>query len=171
MSWIDYVIISVTLVSVVISFFRGLIREVMALVIWVIAFWIAFQFADNGAMLLTEQIPVPSARMAVAFGGLFIATLLLGAGVNFLLTRLVESTGLTGTDRFLGMFFGAARALVMITAAVMFAGLTPLPRDPWWQESVLLPRFQGLAQWATTHLPLEVQEYFDYQPPTEYRAP
>ncbi|MDX1569264.1 MAG: CvpA family protein [Xanthomonadales bacterium] len=162
MIWVDYIIVAVIIVSVVISLFRGLIREVTALAIWLAAFWVAFQFADDGARMLGDGFGVPSARLAIAFAVLFLVTLLLGAIAGLAVDKLVETTGLTGTDRFLGMFFGMLRALVMVTAIVMVAGLTPFPRDPWWQESVLIPRFQILAEWAETYMPPEVRSYLDF---------
>ncbi len=162
MNWVDYAILAVIGVSVVIGLVRGFVREVMALAVWVVAFWVAFTFADDGAALLSDRVTLPSARMAIAFGALLLATALAGAVVNFVITKMVKATGLSGSDRFLGMFFGAARALVVITAAVLVAGLTPLPRDAWWGQSLLLPRFQTLAEWATGYLPDGVREYFDY---------
>ena len=93
---------------------------------------------------------------------LFIISLLVGAIVNYVLGQLIEKTGLTGTDRMLGMFFGAARGVVLITAAVMLGGLTPLPKDAWWQESSLMPRFEALALWMAGFLPDEVRQHFEY---------
>jgi membrane protein required for colicin V production len=163
MNWADYTLIAVILVSVLIGLFRGLIREVMALVVWVAAFWVAFVFADKGEALLAPTVDLPSARLAIAFALLFLAVLLLGSIINYLLGQLIEKTGLSGTDRFLGMFFGAARAMVLVLSLVLLSGLTPVPNDPWWQESKLLPRFQVLAQWSTQYLPEKYQGYFDYR--------
>lgn len=163
MNWIDYTIIGIMLLSMVIGAFRGLLKEVMGLVVWVVAFWVAWQFCGEGAMLLEAQVELPSARLAIAFGLLLVVTLILGALVNYLVQALVESTGLTGTDRMLGLFFGAGRALVLLIAAVLLAGLTPLPQDPWWGESRLLPTLQVMAEWATESMPPEVGEYFDFK--------
>ena len=171
MNWADYAILVVTAVSVVIGLFRGFVREVMALAVWLMAFWVAFAFADNGALMLEGRVDLPSARIAIAFAGLFIATLIVGGLINFLVAKMVDMTGLSGSDRFLGLFFGAARAVVLITAVVMVAGLTPIPRDPWWGQSVLLPRFQSLAEWAAGYLPDHVRDYFDFELETLQDSP
>jgi uncharacterized membrane protein required for colicin V production len=98
-------------------------------------------------------LDIPSLRIAAAFGGLFLATLLIGGLINILASYLVDYTGLTGTDRVLGMAFGLARGAAVITLLVLAAGLTPLPRDPWWQQALLLHHFQEGAVWLQSLLP------------------
>ena len=171
MNWVDYLLLGLLAVSMVISLFRGFVREVMALVVWIAAFWVAFTFSDDAQQWLTGRIELPSARMAVAYACLFLVTLIVGGMINYLLGQLIEQTGLSGTDRFIGLFFGAARGLVLIIAAVLFAGLTPLPRDQWWHESTLLPHFERLSLWAVTLLPDNVQTYFDFSPQSDQDSP
>jgi len=162
MTWVDYAIIGVIALSVIISLFRGLIREVMALVVWVAAFSVAFLFTDDVEGLLSSSVDVPSARLAISFGLLFLITLIIGGLLNYLLGQMIEKTGLTGTDRFFGIFFGLARAMVLLTAIVMLAGLTPVPRDSWWQKSMLLPMFESLALYTSSFLPENVHQYLQF---------
>lgn len=173
MNWVDYAILAVILLSVLVGLFRGFLREVLALAVWGVAFWVAWQFADDAAGLLEPWVEVPSARLAVAFVALLVAALLLGSLLSWVVSLLVKSTGLSGTDRLLGVFFGAARAVVLLTAVVLVAGLTPVPQDPWWRESILIPRLQRVAEWASSAMPPEVARYFDYAPesPDDGRAP
>ena len=62
----------------------------------------------------------------------------------------------------LGLVFGAARGVVLVLAVTMVAGLTPVPADPWWRQSTLLPYFEALSSWTIGFLPDEVQGYFNY---------
>ena len=94
---------------------------------------------------------------------MFIGTLFVVGVVNFLLCKLVETTGLTGTDRVLGMLFGTARGIAVAGVLVLGAGLTPLPQDPWWRESILLPHFERLAMWTTGFFPPEFADNFSYE--------
>jgi len=171
MNWADYVLIGIIAVSVLISLWRGLLKEVLGLVVWVGAAWFAFNYSDRAQGFFENSITVPSARMAVSFALVFIAALIAGGLLSFLLGKLIKGTGLSGTDRFFGMFFGFGRALVLIIAMVMAAGFTPLPKDPWWQESRLLPYFESMATWASQYLPENMRKYFlpdeDLQPPPD----
>ncbi len=160
LNWADYVILGIVVLSVLISLWRGLLKEVLGLAIWLAAFWVAFNFADETQGFFINSISVPSARMAVAFALLFLAALIVGGLLNFLLGKLIKTTGLSGTDRFFGMFFGLARAGVLMVALVLAAGFTPIPKDPWWQQSVLLPYFESLAGWSVQFLPESVRPYF-----------
>ena len=162
MIWVDYTIIGLILISSVIGLLRGLIREAFSLVIWVVAIWIGLTFSREFSGFLEGVIEYPSARIAVAFAALFFITLILGALISYLLGELVKKTGLTGSDRFAGMIFGIARGLVVVAIIIMLAGLTPLPEDSWWKESVLIPPFQALAVWLREHIPSGMAGYVNY---------
>jgi membrane protein required for colicin V production len=104
-------------------------------------------------------IELPSARIIVGYGLCFVAVLILGALLRFVISRLVESTGLSGTDRLLGMLFGLVRGVLLVTLLVFLIGFTAFTRDPWWQQSVLLPQFQHVAAWLGQQVPPGVRDY------------
>jgi membrane protein required for colicin V production len=162
--WPDYAILAVIAISVLVGALRGFIKEVFSLLVWSAAFLIAYYFAGDVADLMEDAVTLPSARTAMGFVGLFVAVLLVGGLMNYLLGRLVESTGLTGTDRLLGGVFGAARGLVLIIAVLLVAGFTPIPADPWWKESLTIQRMMPLVRWAAGHLPESVVEQLDFEP-------
>ena len=158
--WVDFIILGVIGISALISLWRGFLKEVISLVAWVAAFFIAIVFVDEGATLLAPHISVPSVRMAVAFGSLFLITLFIGGLINLLVAMLVKSTGLSGTDRVLGIIFGVLRGVVIVAVLVLLAGLTPIPNDPWWDQSLFLHHFQKLAVMIRDFLPPEFAQYF-----------
>ena len=163
MIWIDYAIIGLISISLIIGFFRGLIREAFALVTWGVAGWVGFNFCLPFATFLESYITDTNARIATAFVLLFILTLIVGALINKLLGALIKKTGLTGTDRLAGLIFGIGRGMIIIILLVMLAGLTPIPESSWWQESQLLPHFQVLAVWLKTHIPDGIADYLNFQ--------
>ena len=160
MNWADYFILGVLGLSVLIGLWRGLIAEVMALVCWAASFWVAWLFGDKLAAYFTS-VEVPSVRLLLGYGLCFLAVLIAGALVSFLLRKLVAGSGLSGTDRLLGMFFGLGRGLLLVLIAVLLLGFTPLPRDPWWQQSQLLPGFRNGAEWLSAQLPESVVSHLD----------
>ena len=161
-AWIDVVILALIALSAILSLFRGFVREAVALVTWLVALWVAMAFYEDLAAILSQWISLPSAQRITAFAVLFICVLLLGAIVNFLASKLVNKTGLTGTDKLLGIIFGVARGGVIVAILVLLAGLTPLPQDPWWQDSQLLGYFQELAMWMRSYLPNEIADNITY---------
>lgn len=160
MNWADYCIIGVLALSVLMGLWRGLIGEVLALACWAVALWVAWRFGPQVAEQF-KAIDLPSARLLLGYVLCFVAVLIAGAIVGFLLRKLISGSGLTGTDRLLGMVFGFARGIVLVTLVVLLLGFTPFPRDPWWHQSQLLPTFQQAAQWASAHMPPEVTKYLD----------
>jgi membrane protein required for colicin V production len=148
--------------TAVVSIIRGFVREALSLAGWILAFWVALSFTRELAMLLEGYIGVPSARLALAFLGLFLATLLLTALVNFLAGQMVERTGLSGTDRVLGVVFGMIRGAVIVAILVLLAGFTAAPEDAWWSRSYLLHHFQELALWVRGFLPPDIAAQIRY---------
>lgn len=153
MAWIDIVIIALIILSAVLSLFRGFVKEALALASWLVAFWVAMVFHEDLAAVLSQWLEEPSVQKIAAFSILFISVLLLGALVNYLAGKLVDKTGLTGTDRMLGVVFGVARGGVIVAVLVLLAGLTALPQDSWWQESRFLGYFQDFAIWIHDLIP------------------
>ena len=162
MAWLDIVIVVVILVSALISLARGFVREAFSLAIWVLAFGVSWSFFRDLEVPLRDWIGSPTARLGIAFALLMIVTLTVGGLVNYLVIQLVERTGMSGTDRLIGMVFGAARGVLLVAVLVLLAGLTPLPREGWWMESSLVGYFEEMALWLRELLPPEMADRFRY---------
>ena len=164
MEYADYVILGVIAISILVGAIRGFIKEAFSLVVWAAAFLVAFQYSGALALQLENHIELPSARTSLAFAGLFLSVLLVGGLLTFLIGKLVEKTGLSGTDRLLGGVFGGVRGLVLVLALMLVAGLTPVPQDPWWQQSRSLQSLMPLAEWSAQFLPDYILEYMELTP-------
>ncbi|WP_221794805.1 CvpA family protein [Oceanobacter mangrovi] len=153
MAVIDWVILAVLLVSSLISLKRGFVKEALSLVVWVGAFVVARMFSGNLATLLADHVETNSLRWIAAFVILFLGTVAVGTMVSHLIAELVRLTGLGSMDRVLGMVFGCIRGLVVLVAIVYGLQFTMVPQDPWWQQSLLVPHLELLADWARKTLP------------------
>ena len=147
-NWVDALILGILVISSLISLSRGFIKEALSLVTWIVAGVVAWMFGGSLAHHFEPYLDTPSVRVIAACAILFIVTLLVGALVNFLLAQLVRATGLTGTDRLLGMVFGAARGLLLVVIIVGLLSLAPVQNDSWWQQSTLIPHFLLIADWS-----------------------
>jgi membrane protein required for colicin V production len=162
MSWIDLVILGVIVLSSLISLIRGFVKESISLVTWVIAGVVAFRYFIPLADLLEPFVNSLTMRQWISGGFLFIATLIVGAIVNFIVSQLVSKTGLSGTDKTLGVVFGLARGVLIVSMVILLASLTPMPGADWWQDSALIGYFQQLADWIKGIIPQDVAEQFSF---------
>lgn len=164
MVWVDYFILAVVAISAVISLFRGFVKELLSLLSWVFAFWVAIKFAPWMQSVFEPYISAPSARLGLAYVVLFLLVLIVGAVATHFMTELVKRTHFSGTDRMVGVLFGMARGLVLVTVLVMLAQVfTPVEQDPWWAESTFIPHFEQLAEFARGFLPEDWQRELDSQ--------
>ncbi|MEK9555028.1 MAG: CvpA family protein [Gammaproteobacteria bacterium] len=148
----DWAIIAVLAISTLMSLRRGFLKEALSLGTWIAAFVVARQFHGPMDQLLETQIVDSLMRSIAAFAALFVGTLLVGAALGFLLGALINATGLSSTDRVLGMVFGFARGALIVTVVIGLLNLTPLVNDSWYTTASLVPHFETVAQWALEQL-------------------
>lgn len=140
---LDIVLLSVILLSALIGLARGLVKEILSLAIWAAAFLLALYLAAPVGERLAPSLG--GAASLAGFGTVFIAVLIAGALVQWVFAKLIETTGLTGTDRFLGFLFGGTRGLLVCAVAAI--ALQPfMGSADWWQASWLGPELAGLEE-------------------------
>jgi membrane protein required for colicin V production len=144
MTAFDYVVAIIVVASVVISLFRGLVREILSLATWLAAFVLANRYGADCAALLPDAVPAGTIRLVAGFAILFVGTMLLGWLVNLAIAHIIRAAGLRIVDRGLGGLFGFARGMVVVMTLTILAGLTDLPRQPVWRDALL----SGVAESA-----------------------
>lgn len=136
MTWLDSAALIVLAASILWGVWRGLVHEVVSVASWVLAFLAANLLAGPIGDALPKSMLTPEARVLVSFVVVFIATLVVCTVVGHLLSKMMKVAGLGPLDRTLGGVFGLARALVILLAFALIAGLTALPRQPAWRNSI-----------------------------------
>jgi membrane protein required for colicin V production len=173
MTAFDGAVIGTVGLSMLLAYIRGVTREVIALMTWVLGFFAAVAFSPLVGALLPDIGGHPVVRYLVAFALIFIVALVLGARVAWPLSSVIRKSGLGFVDRFLGAVFGIARGAVLVVVFVLVGGLTTLPRQDWWQNSALALPLTAAALALKPWLPSEWADRLDYsrEGRTSPRAP
>ena len=164
MTGFDLGVLAIVALSTLFAFFRGVVRELIALASWIVGLGLALAFEDALAAMLPGFADTPAAKHVIAFALIFVAALVAGALAAYLLARIVHAVGLGFVDRFLGAAFGLARGVIIVVLAVLVAGLTTLPRHEWWQNAALGPPLVEAALALRPWLPAAWAERLDYSP-------
>ena len=134
MTWIDYTVIAVLVISVAWGVWRGLVHEVFSLAGWILAFFVGNLFAAPVSDMLPAGMR-PELRVVIAYVAIFVATLVVAALLAALITKFVKVSVLHGLNRWLGALFGLLRGVLIVVVLAMVAGMTSLPQGPDWKQS------------------------------------
>lgn len=156
MTIFDYAVIIALVISVLLGVWRGVVSEILALAAWVVAFLVARIEAPVAAHWLAGQIAEPGIRLVVAYLIVFVGVLVAFTFARMLLSRLLSAVGLGALDRLLGGVFGVLRGLLVVLVGVMLAGMTSLPKQPWWQAAALARPLETAVLAAKPWLPADV---------------
>ena len=162
MTLFDYGVLLIIGSSVLLSVMRGLVRELLALAGWIVAFVAANVFSGKVSVWLPESLGSASVRVLVAYVLLFVVTLVLMALLARAARSLVHAAGLSAEDRILGAVFGFARGLLVVMVVVLLAGLTSLPRQPVWNNAMLSAPLEALAVFFKPWLPQYLSQRITY---------
>ncbi len=148
MAAVDWILLAVLVLSLVLGAWRGLVYEVLSVLGWVVAFFVAQWFAPEVAARLPIQSASNPVRYAAAFVLVFIVAVFAAGLLAFLLKKLVEAVGLRPVDRVMGAGFGLLRGLILLLAATVVIDMTGLKTTEWWRESrgaaMLMATLKGL---------------------------
>lgn len=159
-NYIDIGIVILILLSAIVGFVRGFVREAISLATWIAAIAVAFIFFERLADRLPFNISNDLARLGISFVLLFLGVLILGSIINFLFNKAVHAIGLGGADRVLGGAFGVLRGALVVTLLVLLMGLglTTFTDSSLWKGSKLVPHFSQAADWIKREIPEDVAE-------------
>jgi membrane protein required for colicin V production len=158
----DYLVLFVLLASVVISTMRGLVKEILSLVSWVVAFVVANAYGASLATMLPAIIPGAAVRLMVAFVALFLGVRILMGLLMLAVDGLIKAGGLSLADRGLGGLFGLARGIVIVLFAVILCGMTSIPQQDFWKHALLSPMAETGARTVKPFLPAALAQHVQF---------
>jgi membrane protein required for colicin V production len=162
MTVFDYLVLGVVGLSILLSVLRGFVREILALVGWVAAFFVAKIYTLQLAPLLPQSIPGESLRLLAAFLILFLTTLLVSSLLAIALAEVFRKIGMGWLDRLLGALFGLARGVIIVGVVVMLCGLTALPREESWRNAMFSAPLEALVLTAMPWMPQGIAKHVKY---------
>jgi len=168
---IDYLIIGVVLVSMIVGFFRGFFPELVSIATWIAAIFFAWHFSDLLQPYLQGKLGSVVAELWAARLILFVITLVLGGLIGQLVSLLIDKTGLSGTDRMLGLVFGIVRGGVIVGVLVIMGQLLGFNKESWWPESTLIPVGEKIADTLRLIVPEAVTDLLENGAPPEEQTP
>jgi membrane protein required for colicin V production len=158
----DYLVLFVLLASIVISTMRGLVKEILSLVSWVVAFVVANAYGAALAPLLPDLVPGAAVRLMVAFVTLFLGVRILMGLLTLAVEALVKAGGLSVADRGLGGLFGLARGVVIVLFAVILCGMTSIPQQDFWKHALFSPLAETGARTVKPFLPAALAQHVQF---------
>jgi membrane protein required for colicin V production len=134
---IDVLLVVIVLISGVVGFMRGLIREIISLIAWIAGLWCAWRFAylvepELGGVLADRPVSLWVARALILIG-----VLVLGGILNAVVGYFIRHSALSWLDRVLGVIFGLLRGLVLIGLVAIMVDLFRLTDKPSWHDAQL----------------------------------
>lgn len=139
MTVFDYVVIGIVGASLLLGLWRGVVGELIALAAWVLGFFAAFQFGGEVGTRVFAGLGDAGVRHLAGYAAVFVAVLVLMAVLRLLAGSLIKALGLGLSDRLLGLMFGILRGMLIVMVMVALGGMTPAPRQAWWQGAMLAP--------------------------------
>lgn len=160
MHWVDLVIIGIVVLSALISFMRGFVREVMSLLVWVAAVAIGYKFYPVAVPLVEEYasfLAKDASLMNFAAGALiFLAALIVLGIISYLISNVLLRKPLGIGDRVLALVPGVGRGVLLVGilgVIVSVLGIDERPKDHppeasyWSEEAQFWPQTAELSDW------------------------
>jgi membrane protein required for colicin V production len=162
MTAFDYMVLTVLGLSIILSVMRGLVKEVLSILAWFVAFYVGRTYTDQMLPLIPTDIPSESLRTLAAFLVLFLATLLVATLLAIAISAIFKKIGLGWLNRMLGAVFGAFRGMLIVCILVLLAGMTEIPKDARWKNAMFSAPIEALVVSTLPWLPDGISKYVKY---------
>ena len=161
MTGLDFVVLTILLISLSIGLWRGLIYEVLSLLGWPIAFVLSRLSADSIAKLL--PMVEETMRITAAYALVFIAALIVWGILAKMLSKMLKAMGSDWSDRAMGGMFGVVRGVLVVLVLTWLAGLTHIPEQQFWRGALTSKTLEDVALLTKAWLPGDIEKRVHYR--------
>ncbi|PPD57194.1 MAG: colicin V production protein [Methylotenera sp.] len=162
MTSFDYAVFIIIGLCIIVSMMRGAVREILSIIGWVAAFYVARTYVAQLIPLLPQDIPTDALRVLAGFLILFFGVLLVFSLLSIALSSMIKKIGLSWLNRFFGALFGFAKGLIIVCILVFLAGLTSLPKDIRWTNAMFSSPLEALVKATLPWVPQKVAQHVKY---------
>lgn len=138
---------------------QGFVWMTIFLVTWITAIFLSATYSTELAKALPFDLSNEVIQTGVAILLIFLGVLLAGALVNFIFGKAIQAIGIGAIDRIFGAGLGVALGALILSLLTILAGMTPLPDQPIWKSSTLVPKLEESAEWVKSFVPPQFDEY------------
>jgi membrane protein required for colicin V production len=153
---VDLILLGVIGLSSLTGLFRGAVKEIIALGIWIVAIWTGYNHAYSLVPWLRSYVQSPTACLAIGFMIIVLGVLLVGSILNFILGFMLKRTGLSSIDKILGMCFGFARGVFIVSLVLAILSMTSLPYQQYVQGSRVYAQLKPVINWISGYIPMVI---------------
>lgn len=160
-TWLDFLLLGVMLVSGLLAMIRGFMREILSITAWAAA-------AIATLLLYGKLLPIAKANISsdiiatiVVIAGVFLVTLLVVSIITVRISDMILDSRIGALDRTLGFLFGLGRGLIIVVVAFLFfAWLVPTNKQP---DGVRNAKsrvvLENTGEWLQALLPQDMDNY------------
>ena len=153
MEIVDIVILVATLASMVVGWFRGLVKEAMSIASLLLAIWAAMRLGPAAGGWLGGTIDSTEVQLWAGRFLIFVIVLTAGAVAGWSISKIVHMSGLSGFDRAFGGFFGLLRAVLFLGVFILSGRYAGIDAELWWLQSDIIPYGEYVADWIIEMAP------------------
>lgn len=157
LNWFDYTMLGLMALSVIISFFRGFVREAISVCVWVAGVLAAFKYAPLLEQHIHKITDWGMASYVLGFAVIFLSVWLVGLLFSLVIRSMTQGIGLGFADRLLGVCFGAVRGGLIVAMLLMFISMSPYQDKPAVTDSKIAFHLNSMIAMMDRHTPLDVQ--------------
>lgn len=164
--WIDIAIVAIVGFSVITGLFRGFVKEAISICVWIMAFWAALHYGSWLNVYVEPYIHDSTAKIVVEFILIFLGVLILGSILNAIISFILHRTGLSATDRVLGMGFGFLRGVFLVVLILIGMQIAGMDSD-YLKKSRLVDKLSPLINKLNEYVPQFIEHMKDFENKTK----